>query len=319
MDKFTLPLFQDESAEPPLVSSWASDPMDAFVVWLSQERHGGGRPYNEHSSKVYTAMWATFVRHLDKTRESVLTISALRVLAFIEKNGSNERTKRRYVGLLSKVFRHLLRQGLREDNPTRDIVMRMGPAERRPLPIVLSRHQEASFLVLQADTSDWRRVRDFAMMRLTLGAGLRLNELLDLRLPDLYMGDTPPFVHIQSHGQYRERVVPIAELAHKAMRDWLALRDQLQMAGDLVFPGTIDGDALSAATVYRQTKAAMELAGIQKTHQGVQVLRDTFCVRQLTNGKPLDVVQRWMGHEQEETTIRFLDLVLPLQGKEGAA
>lgn len=307
MDQYTLPLFQDDNEAPR--ATWGGCPATAFDDWLSEARHGHGRPYNPQSTKVYSAMWATFVRHLIQERKSLLTMSSGDVMDFLEAEGKNTRTTRRYAGLLSKVFRHLQQKGLRNDNPAGDSFVRLMPPDRRPLPIVLSRQQEASFLALQPDESNWRRLRDFAMMRLILGAGLRLNEVLDLKLIDLYMEDAPPFVHISAHGQYRERVAPIATLAHDAMRIWFARRADLDVLGDLAFPGTLNGETLSAATVYRQTKAAMEQAGIQKHHQGPQVLRDTFCVRQIANGKPIDVVQRWMGHEQEETTARFMDLV----------
>lgn len=301
--------------------TWQHDPVQAFEDWLADARYGCyGRPYNEKSSRVYATMWGAFVRFLSKSHCTVLNISHIHLVAFLElQQQNNPRTRRRYAGLLDMVFRHMVKEGLREDNPARGAVRRLTPPSRRPLPVVLSRAQESSFLAIQMGNTSWKRLRDHALMRLILGAGLRLNEALALQMGDLHMEDSPPFVHVPGHGPYRERVVPIAELAHEALRTWLTCKAEKGVPGSLVFPGNLEeGEALSAATAYRQTKAALALAGITQTgHQGPHVLRDTFCVRQLANGKNLNLVQRWMGHEKEETTARFLDLIAS-PGGEGA-
>ena len=76
---------------------------------------------------------------------------------------------------------------------------------------------------------------------------------------------------------------------------WLRERAELRIPGDLVFPASLEGDALHKATVYRQVRATFERAGVAVPRAGGRTLRNTFAARQWQQGATADEMTAVLG------------------------
>ena len=83
---------------------------------------------------------------------------------------------------------------------------------------------------------------------------------------------------------------------------WLKEREAMEIPGDLVFPANLEGEPLHKATVYRQTRATFERAGIAVARAGGRTLRNSFAVQQLDQGMPRSELTTALGLALERST-----------------
>lgn len=163
----------------------------------------------------------------------------------------------------------------------------------------------------------WRDLRDRAIVELLVGSGLTSRQLRALRDDPAHIdldGSPAWVVPVPARrGQPHPGRVPLSPDAAAAVRLWIDVRRD-RIPGDVLFPSNLRGDALSAAALYRAVADAMRHA--QDTpdvpaaaHVGPRTLRHTFAIRQLRAGKPLDVLQRWLGHRHLKATAVYERLV----------
>jgi site-specific recombinase XerD len=139
-------------------------------------------------------------------------------------------------------------------------------------------------------------------------AGLRVAEAIGLlldevgRQPDIdgaiELNITPEAKHRTSH----EHTVKLPHSGVAELTAWLKERAALEIPGDLVFPANREGDALHKATVYRQTRATFERAGIAVARAGGRTLRNSFAVQQLEQGVPPGELTTALGLALERST-----------------
>ncbi len=168
------------------------------------------------------------------------------------------------------------------------------PKSPRRLPADLSVDALAGFLHAPARTPI--EVRDLALVELFYGAGLRLSELVNLKVTELDLGQG--LVRVLGKGQ-RERVVPIGAGAEAALRAWLPLRAASEPLGPL-FPGR-GGRPLSARAIQKRLAWLARARGL-----GVplhpHMLRHSFASHVLQSSGDLRAVQELLGHKNLTTT-----------------
>ncbi len=203
----------------------------------------------------------------------------------------------RYISTLRRFYRHLLARGQIMADPTLKIAM---PAKPSRLPKVLSEKQvEALLGVPQTDTP--LGLRDRAMLETLYATGLRVSELVGLKLHELNfdMG----VVRVFGKGS-KERLVPLGEEAIDWMRDYLAeARPALlngQQSDDLFV--TKRGSAMTRQAFWQLIKRHAVLAGIDPARLSPHVLRHAFATHLLNHGADLRVVQLLLGHSDISTT-----------------
>jgi integrase/recombinase XerD len=172
------------------------------------------------------------------------------------------------------------------------------PKKRKSLPTILN-VEEVDALMVAADGDDPLELRNRAMLEVLYGCGLRISELLEIRLSDLHINKG--FINIHGKGN-KERIVPIGFEAAYALKQYIDRgRTELKkVPGDIVFVNT-RGSEMSRVGFYKVLKNLTVKAGISKD-VSPHTLRHSFASHLLDNGVDLRVVQELLGHEDISTT-----------------
>lgn len=171
------------------------------------------------------------------------------------------------------------------------------------LPDVLS-EQEVEKLLL-ASTSGKTPCRNKALIEMLYGSGLRVSELVNLRLSHLRSEDR--LMLVKGKGD-KERYVPIGDHAFASLNIYLKKeRPQLLKKGEIhraeIWLG-LRGQALTRQSIYRILRDLGKLAGIQKNVYP-HLLRHSYATHLLENGADLRVIQELLGHSDISTTERY--------------
>lgn len=203
----------------------------------------------------------------------------------------------RYISTLRRFYRHLLARGRTASDPTLKIAM---PAKPSRLPKVLSEIQ-VDTLLAAPQTETALGLRDRAMLETIYATGLRVSELVGLRLHEVNfdMG----VIRVFGKGS-KERLVPLGEQAIDWLRRYLAearpaLLDKRQ-SDDLFV--TARGAAMSRQAFWQLIKRYALRASIDPARLSPHVLRHAFATHLLNHGADLRVVQLLLGHSDISTT-----------------
>ena len=224
--------------------------------------------------------------------------------AFVE--GRKNATAARRLSGLRRFYRYLLREKLIAEDPTLRIE---SPRLSRRLPDSLSEGDVEALLdePLGDQTQDERlELRDRAMLEILYGCGLRVSELVSLRVDQVNLRQG--VVRVTGKGD-KERLVPLGEEAV----DWL-LRYMNEARGDLLrgkvsddlFPGN-RGTAMTRQAFWYRIRHYAQRAGIRKK-LSPHTLRHAFATHLLNHGADLRVVQMLLGHADP---VSYTHLTLP--------
>lgn len=155
------------------------------------------------------------------------------------------------------------------------------------------------------DAPDPRRrdgVRDRAMLHLAFAAGLRVSELVGLRLDEVSL-QPQPAIHVRGKGR-RERVLPLWKVTAKALRAWLALRGAaacpelfLNARG-----GSLTRDGFEHILAKHVQTATTALPALKKKRVSPHVLRHSCAMHTLEATRDIRKVALWLGHATVQTT-----------------
>lgn len=203
----------------------------------------------------------------------------------------------RYISTLRRFYRYLLANRRISTDPTLKIDM---PAKPSRLPKVLSEKQVEALLAAPSN-DDARGLRDRAMLEALYATGLRVSELVGLRLHEVNfdMG----VVRVLGKGS-KERLVPLGEEAIDALRRYLEEGRPTLLAGkpcDDLFV-TSRGGAMTRQAFWQLIKRYAVLADIDPARLSPHVLRHAFATHLLNHGADLRVVQLLLGHSDISTT-----------------
>jgi site-specific recombinase XerD len=143
-------------------------------------------------------------------------------------------------------------------------------------------------------------VRDQAMVSIMVFAGLRVQELVDLTMADVQLGDRKGRLVVRHGKGDKRREVPLSHDARRALTEWLEIRDE--RAGP-VFCGK-NSEMLSTRQVERRVR---EIGRLVQLELSPHDLRHTFAKRLLRHGVDLVTISRLMGHEGLEATRRYIE------------
>jgi len=219
-------------------------------------------------------------------------------LAWLGELGLAVRSQARLVSALKTFYRYLLLEGLSEQDPTQLIE---APRLGRKIPEVLT-YEEIKRLLAAIDLSHPQGQRNRAILETLYACGLRVSELTNLRLSNLFLDIG--FVKIIGKGN-KERVVPIGGAAQKHIKLYL----QGQRRGQLnVQRGEEDflflnrrGRHLSRVMVFNIVKDTAKAAGIKKK-VSPHTFRHSFATHLIEGGADLKAIQDMLGHESIITT-----------------
>ena len=206
------------------------------------------------------------------------------------------RSQARILSGVRSFFKFLLLDGFIDADPTELLV---SPHVRNALPDVLST-AEVDRLEASIDLSKWEGQRNRAIIEVLFSCGLRVSELVNLKLSNLYVEEK--FVRVTGKGD-KERLVPISSRALDELNAWFADRNMMRIK-----PGEEDyvflnrrGAHLTRTMILIMIKRQAVAAGITKTISP-HTLRHSFATALLEGGADLIAIQAMMGHEDIATT-----------------
>lgn len=209
----------------------------------------------------------------------------------------NPRSQSRIISGLKGFFIYLIFEEYRKENPLELIE---SPNIGRKLPEVLS-IQEVDQLVAEIDLSHPQGERNRAILETLYACGLRVSELIQLKISDLYFEEG--FIQVTGKGN-KQRLVPISrntqkyiEIYRNEIRNHQKIDNKSQ---DILFVNR-NGKKLTRAMIFTIIKRLTEKAGIQK-NISPHTFRHSFATHLLENGADLRAIQQMLGHESITTT-----------------
>lgn len=211
--------------------------------------------------------------------------------------GARPRSTARLLSSLRRFYRYLLRERLREDDPSARID---SPKLGRPLPKSLT-EDEVEALLNAPDPTTPLGLRDRAMLETLYATGLRVSELVGLTITQISL--TQGVVKVIGKGR-KERLVPLGELAVEWVERFMnESRPLLLTAGQpsaSLFPSRL-GEGMTRQAFWQLIKRYAMQAGINKP-LSPHTLRHAFATHLLNHGADLRVVQLLLGHSSLSTT-----------------
>jgi len=236
---------------------------------------------------------------------SPISIDAETVQQFIYEIAKtmDPRSQARIISGLKSFFNYLVFEEYRKTNPLELIET---PKLGRKLPDTLS-VEEIDALINAIDASTPEGTRNKAMLETLYCCGLRVSELVNLKLSDLFFQEG--FVKVTGKGN-KQRLVPSAKSCEKLLAIYInEVRNHLAIAKgheDFVFLNR-RGKQLSRAMVFTVIKQLAETAGIKKTISP-HTFRHSFATHLLQGGADLRAIQQMLGHESITTTEVYVHL-----------
>lgn len=231
--------------------------------------------------------------------ETPAAIERAEIEAFIYESAKmiNPRSQARLISGLRSFFDYMIFEGYRKDNPMELIE---SPKLGRKLPDTLS-VEEIDTLISTIDLSTAEGERNRALLETLYGCGLRVSELVSLKLSDLFFDEQ--FIKVTGKGN-KQRFVPVSRhtqryinLYVREIRPHVAVQKGHE---DYVFLNR-RGRQLSRAMIFTIIKQLGEKAGVSK-NISPHTFRHSFATHLLENGADLRAIQQMLGHESITTT-----------------
>ena len=235
----------------------------------------------------------------DEGIRNVEDITGKHLTAYVEsltEAGISKRSQARVISSIKSLFLFLEDEGVVKNNPCD---MLDPPKIQRHLPSVLSVNEVLAILD-SVDLSKPQGHRNRAMLEMLYSCGLRVSELVNLRISDLFFDEG--FIRVIGKGD-KQRLIPVGEPAVKAVGFWMDQRRLWPVAKgceDCLFLNN-RGGRISRVAVFTMVKEQAELAGIHK-EISPHTFRHSFATHMVENGADLRVVQEMLGHESILTT-----------------
>jgi len=268
--------------------------VDRFLdaIWME-------RGLSQNTLGAYRADLMTLGRGLSKSNKTIQDANKADLLGFIAdrvESGAKPRSTARQLSSFRRFFRYIMREGLRDTDPTADIEM---PRIGRSLPKTLS-EDEVDALLNAPNTDEPLGHRDRAMLELLYATGLRVSELINLKQSQINFNQG--VLRIVGKGD-RERLIPLGDESQRWLRDFIngpRMEILLERQTDYLFP-TRRGDRMTRQAFWHIIKRYAEKAGIRRK-LSPHSLRHAFATHLLNRGADLRVVQLLLGHSDLSTT-----------------
>lgn len=216
-----------------------------------------------------------------------------RFMAWLFDKGREKTSQARALSSVKSFFNFLMMEDRIDASPAEFI---QSPKFGRQLPDILST-DEIDRIIAAVDTSTVKGLRDQAMLELLYSCGLRVSELITLRMQDLFFGEG--YIRVIGKGD-KQRLVPISAVARERVYRYLDKRPGARSNEEVIFLNN-RGRKLTRVMVFTILKQAAQRAGINK-HISPHTFRHSFATHLLEGGASIRQVQEMLGHESILTT-----------------
>jgi integrase/recombinase XerD len=276
-------------ADEPACRGWFARYLEFLVV---------ERGLSENTLAAYRADLRRLQRSIGETRnlEDATHGDLLGVLKRMRVEGRSPRSVARWVVAVRGFFGYLVAEGAIKDDPSAHLDP---PRVWRSLPKVLS-FSEVEAVLAAPDRGEPRGLRDAAMLEVLYATGLRVSELVGLRLGDLHLD--AGYIRCMGKGS-KERVVPLGDEADGTLQRYLAESRPILLHGkrtDFLFVN-LRGGPMTRQGFWKIVKRCGRDAGV-RSPLSPHMVRHSFATHLLENGADLRAVQIMLGHSDISTT-----------------
>ena len=270
-------------------------PLERFRLYLRLEKGLSPRTLDAYMSDV-----EKFDAYIQEGGGDILTVELEQLRSYIATLvdvGIHPRTQARLLSSLRSFYGFLKMDGYIESNPTE---LLKSPKLPMYLPDVLTL-DEIDRVIDAIDLSQLEGQRNRAMIEVLYSCGLRVSELCNLKISDLYLDEE--FIRVTGKGD-KQRLVPISPRAIAELNYYINDRDHIEIKPgyeDYVFISERRRKPLSRITVFHIVKELVEAAGVQK-NVSPHTFRHSFATHLLEGGANLRIIQAMLGHESIATT-----------------
>ncbi|MCQ2203844.1 MAG: site-specific tyrosine recombinase XerD [Bacteroidales bacterium] len=273
------------------------DEIEEFKEYLKLQRG-----LSENSISAYVKDLQKVIDFLEKNNNPItpdkVTIRDLRAAMEVQAQaGISPRTQARIISGIKSFFKYLMIEEKIERDPTLQL---QAPKIGRKLPEVLS-SEEINEIIDSIDVNKTEGQRNRAIVLMLYSCGLRVSELVELRISQLVFDEG--YIRVLGKGD-KERLVPIGKRAIEETKKYLEIRSNMHNIhskdADIVFLNRL-GSKLSRVMVFNIIKMAADEAGILKT-VSPHTFRHSFASHLINAGADLRSVQEMLGHESIVTT-----------------
>ena len=233
------------------------------------------------------------LRTFDVAYDQVESFMIERFMARLFDKGRSGASQARSLSGIKSFFNFLLLSYKIEQLPTESVDP---PKAERVLPDVLSL-AEIDAMLATFDMSSVKGCRDSAIVEVLYSTGLRVSELVSLRIGDLFFGEG--YIRVIGKGD-KQRIVPIGAVARDKIQLYMELRRPKRASDATLFLNN-RGEKLTRVMVFNIIKQAALLAGIDKPISP-HTLRHSYATHMLEGGANIRQVQELLGHESISTT-----------------
>ncbi len=229
-------------------------------------------------SEVNTTLLRSYVLYMEDEKKSSATVS-------------------RSIASIRSFFIYLLENGRVKGNPTEGL---KPPKVEKKAPEILS-IEEVNLLLEQPSGDTPKEIRDKAMLELLYATGLRVSELISLKMSDINLS----LNYIECHDRTKSRIIPIENAAKYALNRYITeIRPSMCADSEYLFTN-IKGDMMSRQGFWKVLKSYAKKAGINKDITP-HMIRHSFATHMVINGADLVSLQEMLGHSDISTTQMYL-------------
>lgn len=257
------------------------------------------RSLSQHTLSSYLADLQKLIQFCDSS--NLLRVNDKEIHLFLkalDESGLSKRSIARIISGLKTFYKFTIAEDYLKQSPLELIET---PKLAKHLPEVLS-HEEVMAMIASIDLSSRSGERDKTILSLLYACGLRVSELINLKINDIYLDEG--FVKVLGKGN-KERLVPIGEKAMQQVQNCLLWRNEqsfeLSKSAEGLLILNLRGGQLSRVSVFKLIKACALKADIEK-QVSPHTLRHSFATVLIEAGADLRAVQQMLGHESITTT-----------------
>lgn len=260
------------------------------------------RNFSENTLEAYvrdlTKLQEYAEEHLENSTPENITYEQLQEYIYtLSKRQLSERSQARWISSIKAFFKYLLEEEVREDNPA---ALLESPKLGLYLPDTLS-VDDITKIVHNIDVSTDLGKRNYCIVEVLYGCGLRVSELIDLKISNINFKEH----YLEVHGKGDKiRFVPMTDFTAKTLRNYIyqtrAANKISPKHEDIVFLNN-RGTAMSRVIVFLIIKELVQKAGIYK-NISPHTFRHSFATHLLQNGADLRFIQEMLGHSSITTT-----------------
>ena len=266
--------------------------VDDYIDYLNKVKHSS----NNTMASYKRDLLKLCVYLEDKDTVSITAIGPTELSSYIlslEKQGMSSATISRNIASVKSFFMYLLKKNVIASDPTEQI---KPPKIEKKIPEVLN-IEEINLLLEQPSKQTPKEIRDKAMLELLYATGMRVSELISIKLEDVNLSMS----YILCKDSSKERVIPIENAARSALENYINNERESMCEGSEYLFTTLKGAQMTRQGFWKLIKSYAKKAGIDKEITP-HMIRHSFASHLVNNGADLKAVQEMLGHSDISTT-----------------